>query len=142
MPSRTDWVIALLSFNLVGCSASIETKSYEPFQALTGQWGEESGQQTCDRNPASISFSADLKEMEMNWDQPIRFNGSKLTKCTYDVVGNDSSGLLLRMHGETRRVGGAGLVRWYIRMPDEKHFYWQSEGASPQVFGPYVKCAT
>ena len=79
----------------------------------------------------------------MSWGQPIEmYDRQKVSELIYDVVGNDDNGILLRMHGETRRVGGAGIVRWFIRMPNENQFYWQTEGASPQVFGPYIKCIT
>ncbi|WP_299192537.1 hypothetical protein [uncultured Litoreibacter sp.] len=99
-----------------------------------GTWAWPEGQNTCAKNPQTITFSDDLMTMKISWKHT---HGPAI----YEIIKSGPRNFTSKIQGETRRTEEGSLFVWQLHVLSPTSFRWQRTDWPSHVFTKsQVKC--
>ena len=83
-----------------------------------GQWGWPDGDNTCNKNPQTISFTDDLSQMTIEWQHTH-------SAARYRILSWDDTSFSSLIEGEDRRSDAGDLVMWQLKLKSPAAYWWR-----------------
>jgi hypothetical protein len=95
------------------------------FAAAAGTWDWDGAERFCEKNPHTISFSADRGLMTLVSREPwTDSSGTVHQRAEYDVLGHTAGRIRGRIRGETRMTADGQPVVWDLVLVDANTYRW------------------
>lgn len=126
------WTFILSLITTVGASAQSIAAMAEVLSRNT--YGASKGDNRCENNPQTLSFSADLKTMTYVFADGL--------SATYNILYWSEGSFTSIIEGEERKTDAGDLVVWQLKLAADESFCWRrTDWPSYACTAPWVPCA-